>query len=115
MTSGVNSFFNTLGNKNQGNWLGSLFGGQRAKGGPVTGGTSYLVGEKGPELFTPKSSGHITANDGLGGSVINVSVDANGSSAEGDADKGRELGRMLGAARQAELLKQQRPGGILSR
>jgi hypothetical protein len=115
LTSGVNSFFNTLGNKNQGNWLGSLFGGQRAKGGPVTGGTSYLVGEKGPELFTPKSSGHITANDGLGGSVINVSVDANGSSAEGDADKGRELGRMLGAAIQAELLKQQRPGGILSR
>ena len=115
LTAGVGSFFDTVGSKNKGNFLGKIFGGGKAKGGPVSGGTSYLVGEKGPELFTPKSSGHITANDALGGSVINVSVDASGSSAEGDADKGRELGRMLGAAIQAELLKQQRPGGILSR
>ena len=35
----------------------------RAQGGPVSGGTTYLVGERGPELFTPKRSGWIIPND----------------------------------------------------
>lgn len=48
--------------------LGGLFaesfGGARAHGGPVSSGKSYLVGEQGPELFTPKQSGNITPNGG---------------------------------------------------
>ena len=44
-------------------------GGARAAGGPVTSGKRYLVGEQGPELFTPGSSGAITSNASLGGSV----------------------------------------------
>ena len=54
-----------------------LFGGARAMGGPVTSGTSYLVGEQGPELFTPSHSGAIIPNHSLGGgrgSVINLTV-----------------------------------------
>lgn len=43
-----------------------IFGGGKAAGGPVSGGTSYLVGERGPEIFTPGSSGSITPN-GAGG------------------------------------------------
>ena len=60
--------------------VGSLigaFGGGKAVGGPVTGGTSYLVGERGPELFTPNSSGMITPNNrlgGAGGNTINITV-----------------------------------------
>ena len=34
-------------------------------GGEVGGGKTYLVGEKGPELFTPGASGQITSNDNL--------------------------------------------------
>lgn len=93
-----------------------FFGGGKADGGSVTGNKSYIVGEKGPELFTPKSSGHITPNDELGGggtSNITVNVDASGSSVEGDADQSAALGKMLGAAIQAELIKQRRPGGLL--
>lgn len=47
--------------------------GARAMGGPVTAGASYLVGEKGPEIFTPSTSGNIIPNGGGGGSapVIN--------------------------------------------
>lgn len=41
----------------------------RAKGGPVSGNTPYIVGEKGPELFVPSSSGGIVANHNLGGSI----------------------------------------------
>lgn len=42
----------------------SMLGGRQA-GGSVSGGGSYLVGEKGPELFTPGSSGYITPNNAL--------------------------------------------------
>jgi len=41
------------------------FGGARAAGGPVTGGKTYLVGERGPELFSPGSSGTIIPNHRL--------------------------------------------------
>jgi phage-related minor tail protein len=40
--------------------------GTRASGGPVSAGGTYLVGEDGPELFTPKSSGAIIPNAGRG-------------------------------------------------
>jgi len=40
--------------------VGSLLGSPgRATGGPVSGGRSYLVGERGPELFVPSSGGRI--------------------------------------------------------
>lgn len=39
-----------------------LFGGFREKGGDVAGGTAYVVGEKGPELYFPGSSGRIVSN-----------------------------------------------------
>jgi hypothetical protein len=64
----------------------NIFGGGRAAGGPVSGGTTYLVGEKGPELFTPSSSGSIIPNNRIGGGsgVINITV--NGAiDAEGTA------------------------------
>ena len=45
----------------------------RALGGPVMGGKSYIVGESGPELFTPSTTGNITRNSDLqGGGVTNV-------------------------------------------
>jgi len=50
------------------------FGGARALGGSVAGGSSYLVGERGPELFTPGTSGSITPNNALGGGGITVNV-----------------------------------------
>ena len=46
----------------------------RATGGPVTANTPYMVGEAGPELFMPSTSGAIRPNHELGGStyVINI-------------------------------------------
>ncbi len=55
----------------------STLGGRRASGGPVAGGSSYLVGEMGPEIFTPAAGGgHITPNKSLGGSNITINVNA---------------------------------------
>lgn len=47
----------------------------RALGGPVMGNNTYLVGEQGPELFTPSSAGNITPNHAMGGGgTINITV-----------------------------------------
>jgi phage-related protein len=50
--------------------------GARAAGGPVIGGGSYLVGEHGPEIFTPSTAGRIS--NGMGGSPAIV-INFNGS------------------------------------
>ncbi len=47
--------------------------GHRAAGGPVSAGQSYMVGERGPELFTPHTSGSISPN-GSGGNNFYISV-----------------------------------------
>lgn len=49
-----------------------FFGGASANGGPVDGGRSYLVGERGPEIFTPAVGGNITPNSQVGGSGVTV-------------------------------------------
>jgi hypothetical protein len=88
----------------------------RAKGGPVSSGQTYMVGERGPELFVPGRSGTIVANDKMGGGNVNVvvNVDASGSNVEGDAEDSKQLGRVIAAAIQQELVKQKRPGGLLA-
>ena len=77
-----------------------------------------IVGEKGPELFVPRSSGNIIPNNKLGGGSTNnvvVNVDASGSDVQGDEAAAKEIGTLISVAVQGELLKQQRPGGLLSR
>ena len=91
-------------------------GGFFANGGVTKPNKSYIVGERGPELFTPGITGRVTPNHELGGSSTNVvvNVDASGSSVEGDEQRGRELGRLISVAVQSELLEQKRPGGLLA-
>ncbi|MCH8158043.1 MAG: hypothetical protein IID18_09910, partial [Nitrospinae bacterium] len=58
-------------------FAGFLFGGAREHGGPVTPNKAFLVGERGPELFTPGSAGTIIPNNQLaaaGGPVFNVTL-----------------------------------------
>lgn len=90
------------------------YGGGKAKGGTVRGGTSYMVGERGPELFMPGRSGSIIPNNAMGGATINVSVDATGSRVEGDTSEQKRLGEAIGVAIRQELIKQKRPGGLLA-
>ena len=65
----------------------------RATGGSVMGGASYLVGERGPEVFVPSMSGQIIPNHRLGGGgSINITVNA------GMGTNGTEVGREIVAA-----------------
>ena len=99
---------------------GGIFGaiaGMFANGGRPPVGKPSIVGEKGPELFVPRSSGTIVPNNKLGGggstSVV-VNVDASGTDVQGDDSQAKELGTLISVAVQGELIKQQRPGGLLS-
>ena len=91
-----------------------------ANGGRASAGRSYLVGERGPEIFTPKRSGTVIPNNMIGGgggdtiNNISVTVDASETAVEGDTGQSQALGRQLATAIQTELIKQKRPGGLLA-
>tara|TARA_R100000030_G_scaffold12364_2_gene8279 strand:- start:7888 stop:9927 length:2040 start_codon:yes stop_codon:yes gene_type:complete len=91
-----------------------------ADGGRPPVGRPSIVGERGPELFVPDTAGTIIPNHRLGGgggmsANVTVNVDASGSSVEGDEGSSRQLGALIGAAVQNEIIRQQRPGGLLTR
>lgn len=88
-----------------------------ADGGSPPVGKPSIVGERGPEIFVPRTAGTIIPNHQIGGggtTNVVVNVDASGSSIEGDETKGRELGRLISVAVQSELVQQKRPGGLLA-
>ena len=87
-----------------------------ADGGTARRGSTFLVGERGPELFTPGVTGTVTPNEMLGGgsTSIIVNVDASGSSVEGDEEQANQFGSAIATAIQSELIKQKRPGGLLA-
>jgi tape measure domain-containing protein len=77
-----------------------------------------LMGEAGPEAIMPLRRGPsgrlgVEAAGGGAGNVV-VNVDAAGSAVQGDSSSANQLGKAIGAAVQAELIKQKRPGGLLS-
>ena len=60
-------------------------------------------------------AGTIVPSNAMGGATnIVVNVDASGSSVEGDQGQANDLGNTLASAIQSELIKQKRPGGLLS-
>ena len=76
-----------------------------------------LLGEAGPEAIMPLrrgSDGRLGVASNSSGAVVTVNVDASGSSVQGNQPDANALGRAVGAAVQAELIKQKRPGGLLA-
>jgi phage-related protein len=60
--------------------VSGLFGGGKAAGGPVKAGTSYVVGERGAEMFVPKTDGVIIPNNKMGGgNVTNLNINVTGA------------------------------------
>jgi len=92
--------------------IGSMF----ANGGRPPVGRPALVGERGPEIFVPRSSGSVIPNDALGGTtnMITVNVDANQSNVAGNNADANQLGNQIAIAIQTELIKQKRAGGLLA-
>jgi tape measure domain-containing protein len=98
-----------------------------AKGGIVNSPTLFpfakgvgLMGEAGPEAIMPLTRGPggqlgVSNFGGSGDVNVVVNVDAKGSSVEGNEQGANQLGRVISAAVQSELIKQQRPRGLLAR
>jgi hypothetical protein len=67
-----------IANSSFGQFAGNVADIFRANGGPVRQGQSYIVGERGPELFTASSSGNISPSGSFGGGGQNVVINMNG-------------------------------------
>lgn len=98
--------------------MGSLFGGSegglgealaglvgglpgRATGGPVSPGRAYVVGERGPELFVPASSGRVEAGGAGGVREVRVAITVNAAAGAAPgvlAQSGRQVARAVRAA-----------------
>lgn len=76
-------------------FAGANFSGTRADGGPVLPGGSYLVGERGPEVFRPASAGSIEPA-GAGG--ISVTVNVQGGEASGLIRSDAQIAQALARA-----------------
>lgn len=89
-----------------------------ARGGIASSPQLAMFGEGStPEAYVPLPDGRsipVTMRGNGAGSIV-VNVDAKGTQVEGDEGQSKQLGTAISAAVQAELIKQQRPGGLLSR
>lgn len=98
--------------------LGSLFGGARAEGGPVSHGTPYLVGERGPELFVPKNTGTIVPAGKFGGNVSitnNINISRDGQvDVKTEAGRMKELGALIAVRTRETIMHEKRQGGLLA-
>ena len=77
------------------------------------------MGEKGPELFVPRTAGTIIPNNQLGGGTTNnyvtVNVEGGAATASGNNVDLNALGQVIGVVVQAQLVKEKQAGGILTR
>ena len=102
-------------------FLGGLFG-KKERGGRVSAGGAFLVGERGPEILQMGSKGgNVIPNSAIGkgggetNNIVTVNVDASGSSVSGNTADANQLGQVIGQAVQAQLIKEKRAGGLLTR
>ena len=91
-----------------------------ANGGRPPVGRASVVGERGPELFVPRTAGTIIPNNAIGGgnttnNMITVNVDASGTSVQGNGSEADQLGQLIGGIVQATLVEESRAGGLLNR
>ena len=92
---------------------------KRAAGGPVSAGSPYIVGEKGPELFVPGRSGNIVPNNALasGGDTvinggINITVENTGERLSPEAQK--QIAGQVRTIVLSTLVNERRSGGVLA-
>lgn len=97
--------FTKTGNVGAGSWIGMLIG-AKADGGPVAANTPYLVGERGPELFMPKSAGTIVPNHAMGGGItINNTYHVAPAASRADMVRASEATRQRTMADVADALR----------
>lgn len=86
-----------------------------ATGGNISG--PAIVGERGPELFIPSSSGTIIPNNALGGGTFNIQINLSGDGSSSEKSGGStdmaSIGNILAGRVREVIMDEQRPNGIL--
>ncbi|OCG76879.1 hypothetical protein A9G42_06095 [Gilliamella sp. Nev6-6] len=125
-TTGATSYATAIGSMKA---LG--IAGARKNGGPVDAGSMYRVGEGGkPEILVaggkqyliPGENGRVLSNrqitNGKGGSSVNLTINMPiniGDSGGMSEQDGQQLAKNIEQAIRAQIMKEQRPGGLLNR
>jgi hypothetical protein len=104
-SAAIRSGIDSISGGGQGGLLGGLLSSVlgapgRATGGPVSPGRAYRVGEQGPELFVPTSSGRIEASAGSRGATnvnltIRISDNGRGSAPDALQRSSRQVARAV--------------------
>lgn len=96
--------------------LAGAFGGFRENGGSVQAGKSYIVGEKRPEVFVPKTSGTILPSVPTAGSGLTIEAHFYGNISTNNMDEFRnqmtQALRNVADGNRVAMVDEQRPGGI---
>ena len=89
----------------------------KAIGGPVQAGGSYVVGERGPELFVPNSAGTIVPNKNMGGGGVTVNQTVNISTGVSQTVRAEitQLMPQIAEASKAAVLDARKRGGAYSK
>ena len=100
--------------------LVSGISGARASGGPVSAGNTFLVGEKGPELFTPSNNGTILPAGSFGGksggNVYNVGISVQQNSNDSPDKTGQKIAEaFIRSLAKEEINNANRPGNVLNK
>lgn len=94
-SGGGGDFFGSMVGKAS-SFITGLFGGAAANGSNVTGGQRYLVGENGPEWFTPAQPGVVSQSGG--GTPISIRMNVNTPNAESFRRSEGQIGRRMASA-----------------
>lgn len=88
-----------------------------ANGGPVQAGQRYVVGERGPEMFTPNVSGTITPNSQMGGNGVTVVQNINISTGVQQTVRAeiRQMMPQIAQSAKAAVVDSKRRGGNYGR
>lgn len=102
----------------EGSGLSGFIGGllKRENGGPVSAGTPYLVGERGPELFVPSSNGNVMSNkDTMGGTTVVQNINISTGVQQTVRSEIRQLMPQIAESAKAAVVDGKRRGGSYGR
>lgn len=106
----------TGGKGSGGTGLAGFLSGTRATGGPVTAGQTYLVGERGPELFTSGTSGRVIPNNQMqGGATVVQNINISTGVSQTVRAEISQLMPQIAEASKAAVLDAKKRGGSFSR
>ena len=111
--AGASGYDYTNGNLDLNSTTGEQIRGRRAAGGPVSAGSTYLVGERGPELLRMGAQGgHVVPNDAMGGMTVVISPTIHAGVTRNEMQNGMNIAAQAAVRQVAESRRRGNPAFI---